>query len=139
MYCSAGPVQSSPQISDWPDYHRRKFSCFSWFFRLNRKSFPVNYGLVNQQYKSTNATAKVFMQVVISTQNSKVVPAEVLLHTVLLKMWTHIMDPYSLINHSGQIEYFNNGLMVVSYQAKLVCMLHAYITATVSYLHTWQL
>ena len=99
--CIVQMVQSSPQISDWPDYRRGKFSCFSWFFTLNRKSFPVNYGLVNQQYKSTNATAKVFMQVVISTQNSKVVSAEVLPYTVLLKMWTHIMDAYSLINHSG--------------------------------------
>ena len=30
-------------------------------FSFNRESIPMNYGLINQQYKSTTATAKVLL------------------------------------------------------------------------------
>ena len=52
-----------------------KLSCFSWFFTLNYKSFPVNYGLVDWQYMSTKMLLQMFFcKQSFFTQNAKVVP-----------------------------------------------------------------
>ena len=52
------------------------------YFLLNRKSFPATHGLVDQQYKCKNATAKVLARIAISNQNMKVFSTEIMPCTV---------------------------------------------------------
>ena len=59
-----------------PYMEKRSWVYFCGFcgFSFNRESIPMNYGLINQQYKSTTATAKVLLWIAIFTQNVKVFP-----------------------------------------------------------------
>ena len=89
-------------ISYCTDYCRGKFSCLSWFFTLNCNFFPVNYGPVNWHYNSTKCYSKRFsVSSHFPLKTQKLFPAKVLPYMVFLKMWTYIMDPYSLIQYSG--------------------------------------
>ena len=45
-------------------------------FSLNRKSFPIKCGLVDQQHKLTSMLQQLFSQITISTVNMKVMSLE---------------------------------------------------------------
>ena len=64
---------------------------FLWIMALS----IGNISLQKCQNKSFSANSN------FPPKTQKLSPAEVVLYMVLLKIWTHIMDLYSLIKHSG--------------------------------------